>query len=95
MDKISKETQELAIKIFSLALEINDAKTQKAYTENKPTIMVDFFGHTAQLDVRIHTKGWNNFGKIKSYSFNQLDKNPTKKLQEIIEVLEKIKKEWC
>lgn len=99
MNKMTKETQELATKIFSLALEINDTETCFKKTNHKPTIFIEFAGHTAQIDVRIHKNGWasNEIGEDETQNFIDiyLEKNPTEKLKAIINKLEEIKKEWC
>lgn len=46
-------------KILAAALEINGLGARaKEETGDKPTVFVEFFGHTGVLSVSIHENGW-------------------------------------
>lgn len=84
------------MKIIALAIEFNDTRTQKRYTGNKPTVWVEFFGHTCQLDVHISHEGWNRFAEIETRMCIYLDdnKNAEVELDAAFETLERIIANW-
>lgn len=84
------------IKIIALTIEFNDTLTQKCYTGNKPTVWVEFSGHTCQLDVNIPHEGWNGFAEIETRMCIYLDdsKNAEIELDATFETLERIIANW-
>ena len=56
--KISESVRKKVLKIMELAMLINDSPTEQELTGNKPTIFVEFFGHTSNLGVHIAPEGW-------------------------------------
>ena len=49
-----------ALKILSLALDFNSTRTKCSLTGGKPTVFVNFLGHTCQLDVQVNHHGWGS-----------------------------------
>jgi len=44
--------------IMQMCYQINNVETCREETGNLPTVLVDFHGHTCQLDARIYEEGW-------------------------------------
>lgn len=84
------------MKIIALAIEFNDTRTQKRYTGNKPTVWVEFSGHTCQLDVNISHEGWDGFAETETRMCIYLDgnKNAEVELDAAFETLERIIANW-
>ena len=84
------------MKIIALAIEFNDTRTQKCYTGNKPTVWVEFSGHTCQLDVNVSHEGWNRFAETETRMCIYLDdnKNTEVELDAAFETLERIIANW-
>lgn len=55
---MTKKVKSKALEIMALALEFNGRSTKCECTGSKPTIFVNFSGHTCELDVNIYTQGW-------------------------------------
>ena len=55
---MTKKVKSKVLEIMTLALDFNSESTKQEYTGNKPTLFVQFYGHTCQLDVDIATEGW-------------------------------------
>ena len=47
------------LEIMALAVDFNSTQTKKILTKDKPTIFVEFCGHTCQLDVSVCPTGWD------------------------------------
>ncbi len=73
MDKTTTQAQQAApaapaeltvqqkfLRIMELALRLNGTPTKKAKTGNKPTVFVDFSGHTSELIVSVYSRGWGD-----------------------------------
>lgn len=84
------------MKIIALAIEFNDTRTQKCYTGNKPTVWVNFSGHTCQLDVNISHEGWDKFAEAEPRMCIYLDdnKNAEVELDAAFETLKKLIMDW-
>ena len=60
-----KETREIVMQIFDLALAINQNETRQDKTGNKPTVFVRFSGHVAGVEVEAYPNGWDSgFGWV-------------------------------
>lgn len=55
---MTKKVKSKVLEIMALALEFNGRSTKCECTGSKPTIFVNFSGHTCELDVNIYTQGW-------------------------------------
>lgn len=55
---MTKKVKSKVLEIMALALEFNGRSTKCECTGSKPTIFVNFSGHTCELDVNICTQGW-------------------------------------
>lgn len=55
---IDTKVRETALRIMERALFYNSTRTQREYTNSKPTFLVWFSGHTGNLEVRIYENGW-------------------------------------
>lgn len=47
------------LEIMALAVDFNHTQTNITLTKDKPTIFVEFYGHTCQLDVSVCPRGWD------------------------------------
>lgn len=81
-------------RIIDLAVDFNDSETRQDVTGNKPTVFVDFCGHTCQLDVSIHRKGYDSWEDRFSNTVYLDQSDAIEKLNEIINVLEKTIVAW-
>lgn len=54
---MTKKVKSKVLEIMALALEFNGRSTKCECTGSKPTIFVNFSGHTCELDVNIYTQG--------------------------------------
>ena len=61
-----KETREIVKQIFNLALAVNPNDTRQDKTGGKPTVVVNFSGHIAEIGVRIYLDGWSSSRDIDS-----------------------------
>ena len=93
---MNKKIKTKVLKIMALALEFNNTRTQNKYTRNKPTVWVEFSGHTCQLDVNISHEGWNGFAETETRMCIYLDgnKNAEAELDAAFETLERIIANW-
>lgn len=93
---MDKKIKEKVLKIMALALEFNNTRTQKKCTGDKPTVWVEFSGHTCQLDVHISHEGWNGFAEIETQMYIYLDnnKNAEVELDAAFETLERVIMDW-
>lgn len=85
-----------ALKILSLALDFNNTRTKCSLTGGKPTVFVDFAGHTCQLDVRVNHHGWDDDFEPATDICIYLDENSTaeQELDATLETLEKLIMDW-
>lgn len=85
-----------ALKILSLALDFNNTRTKCSLTGGKPTVFVDFTGHTCQLDVQVNHHGWGSGCEPETDICIYLDENSTaeQKLDATLEMLEKLIMDW-
>ena len=78
---------------MALALEFNGRSTKCECTGSKPTIFVNFSGHTCELDVNICTQGWTfhntNAREIRDIIYLDLDRTST--LKELNKTLKTLK----
>lgn len=83
-----------ALKILSLALDFNNTRTKCSLTGYKPTVFVDFSGHTCELDVQINHYGWGDDFEPETNVCIYLDesRNSTaeQKLDAVLETLKKL-----
>lgn len=93
---MDKKIKTKVLKIMALALEFNNTRTQNKYTGNKPTVWVEFSGHTCQLDVHISHEGWNEFAETEPRMCIYLDdnKNAEVELDAAFETLERVIMDW-
>ena len=61
-----KEAREIVKQIFNLALAVNPNDTRQDKTGGKPTVVVNFSGHIAEIGVRIYLDGWSSSRDIDS-----------------------------
>ena len=85
-----------ALKILSLALDFNNTRTKCALTGDKPTVFVDFTGHTCELDVQVSHHGWDIGFEPEIDICIYLDENSTaeQELDATLETLEKLITDW-
>ena len=55
---IDTKVRETALRIMERALFYNSTRTQREYTNSKPTFFVWFSGHIGNLEVYIYENGW-------------------------------------
>ena len=60
------ETRGIVKQIFNLALAVNPNDTTQDKTGGKPTVVVDFSGCVAGIDVRIYLNGWSSSHDVDS-----------------------------
>ena len=84
---LNKEIREKILKIMALGLEVN--------SKEKNTVFIRFSGHCEIFEVSIHSKGWEQGLEadfFKDIYFSSSSENEArKKLDEIIEKLERLK----
>ena len=84
---LNKKIKEKVLKIMELGFEVN--------RKEKNTVFIRFSGHCELFEVSIHSKGWKNgvgADFFKDIYFSSSSENEArKKLDEIIEKLEKLK----
>ena len=79
-NKAEKRRRHQICKALDLCLQINGLqKRQREYTGNQPTVFFDFSGHTAEVNMYVHTSGWHDTKpdiKLRAYLTEpgQLDK---------------------
>lgn len=61
-----QETREIVRQIFNLALAVNPNDTKQGITGGKPTVIVNFSGYVAGIDVRIYLNGWSSSADVDS-----------------------------
>ena len=61
-----QETREIVKQIFNLALAVNPNDTIQDKTGGKPTVVVNFSGYVAGIDVRIYLNGWSSSADVDS-----------------------------
>ena len=85
-----------ALKILSLALDFNNAQTKCSLTGDKPTVFVNFLGHTCELDVQVNHHGWGDGCEPETYIRIYLDENSTaeQELDATLETLERVIMDW-
>ena len=91
-----REIRNLIMRIVDLAFRLNSTPTTKETTGDKPTVFVDFFGHTTSVDVIIYPHGWdkdsNEFEKYSCYPTCEWDSPDA--LYNAVERLEELYQEW-
>lgn len=86
-----KEKRELLHRILDLVIDINGLEERKVNVSgDKPTAFLYFSGHTADLDVQVHEKGWNPFENISKRYFAYFD-GDGKGLEKVVSDLEAYK----
>ena len=93
---MDKKIKEKVLKIMALALEFNNTRTQNKYTGNKPTVWVEFLGHTCELDVQVNHHGWGDGCEPETDICIYLDESSTaeQELDATLETLEKLIMDW-
>ena len=94
--KITDETRKKVLTIMNLTMLLNSSDTTKAVTGEKPTIMVNFFGHTCYFEVNIYENGYaRNETPIgyETYLDGSLSERSTD-LDKIIDVLTELCGKW-
>lgn len=93
---MSSEIMVKILKVMELALQLNPEKTEHNITGNKPTVFVEFSGHIASLEVKIYQSGWGEGREKTTYCmcFGEEWDNSENTLDGVIEILEKLVKEW-
>lgn len=90
---MTKKVKSKVLEIIALALEFNGRSTKCECTGSKPTIFVNFSGHTCELDVNICTQGWTfhntNAREIRDIIYLDLDRTLT--LKELNKTLKTLK----
>lgn len=90
---MTKKVKSKVLEIIALALEFNGRSTKCECTGSKPTIFVNFSGHTCELDVNICTQGWTfhntNAREIRDVIYLDLDRTLT--LKELNKTLKTLK----
>lgn len=85
-------------RIFSLVIALNPTKTQRQTTGEKPSVFIEYLGHTADFAVRVCEKGWCTGSHIEKSWDIYMDNTPIDKinaqLDEIIGYLECLKSKW-
>lgn len=82
-------------KVIEMATQLNLSPTSRDITGEKPTIFVRFYGHVSLFEVQIHSFGWGDAPyDDPNYSWkifiDEDQENVKKKLDEIINMLEKL-----
>lgn len=52
------EVTKLVLDITRLALQLNPTQTKQEITGDKPTVFLEFLGHTCCLNVKVCENGW-------------------------------------
>ena len=96
MEYQKREIKNLIMRIVDLAFRLNSVPTKKETTGDRPTVFVDFFGHTAGIDVRIYPHGWDlDSREFESYGcFPMSEWDSTDALYNAVERLEGLYDEW-
>lgn len=98
--KITDKVREKCLEIMDIALSINVELRSQERTGDKPTIFVEFYGHTAQLNVRFFRNGYkfNNFSEsekrdiylIAVGEYNRTEESVLRELDKVIEELKSL-----
>lgn len=87
--------KEKIIKIMSLALEINPPEVERI-GKKRTAVFINWYPHCNGLDIRIYYAGWRlHTLPDKAFDIHTDEENAHEKLDEVIEILEKIKEELC
>lgn len=96
--KMNEKMRNKALKVLELAMLINSEETERELTGEKPTVFVYFSGHCCSLEVQIHLKGWD---RSEPYCREDIhkdiglsDEKQEKKIDEVIDILQKLYNEW-
>ena len=96
--KMNEKMRNKALKVLELAMLINSGKTRRDLTGNRPTVFVCFSGHCCDLDVQIHLNGWDWCEPYCREDIHKdidiYDKMQEKKIDEVIDILQKLYNEW-
>ena len=87
-------------KVLEMAAQINSSQTSRDITGDKPTIFVEFYGHVALFEVRIHFFGWGDAPYDEpDYSWkifiDEDQENVKKQLDDIIKLLKQLVEREC
>lgn len=93
--KTTAQKRVKAFEIMKLAMLLNDTETKQEITGNKPTVFVEFSGHVNALSCRICLNGWHpHHDSNYDFSIFFLEENCSKELDECIDKLTELCKEW-
>lgn len=94
----TREIRNLILRVMDLALKINSKPTEQEITGNRPTVFVEFFGHTLSIYVRIYPNGWTDDTdgkKCECYDcYPQSGWDNLDTLYNVVERLEELYQEW-
>ena len=81
-------------RILELALKLSN---NREYIEalNYPSAIIQFYGHTADFQVRIFGKGWYMSDEPTYNKFFKIDDEKNIEIDNAISILEGYVKEWC
>lgn len=98
MASTTREIRNLILRVMELAVLINSKPTEQEITGNRPTVFVEFFGHTSSIYVRIYPNGWTDDtdGKECEYydCYPQSGWDNLDTLYNVVERLEELYQEW-
>lgn len=94
------KVRDTVLRIMERALFYNNTKTEQEKTGNKPTFFVNFYGHTAELEVSIAVNGYIDHGYSERYNVYLTARGyyPVKKIQNqlvtILKRMEEVYSAW-
>ena len=102
---MTKEIIQKASEIMELAVNFNSSETRQEITGNKPTFIVEFYGHICSLEVRAYVNGYSESpviylsgeGAANRYEGTFLDGAEKQTLQDLDTVLAEMRRiinEW-
>lgn len=92
---MKKSIKEKVLEIMALALECNCSEAGSDNTNKKPVFFLDYAGHLNYLTVAVYKNGWKT--GVQADMFEALlihDRMDEKKLDDIIEYMKEVYKEW-
>lgn len=92
---MKKSIKEKVLEIMALALEFNCSEAGSDNTNKKPAFFVDYAGHVNYLTVKVYKNGWGKDVESDMYEMLLIhDRMYEKKLDDIIEYMKEVYKEW-
>lgn len=102
---MTKEIIQKASEIMELAVNFNSSDTRQEITGNKPTFIVEFYGHICSLEARAYVNGYSESpviyltgkGAANRYEVTFLDGAEKQTLQDLDTVLAEMRRiinEW-